>query len=131
MIRLINRLVSFTIVSDLFDWSWLMTDLIERWIFFLSTSLCVFTLPGQSPCTVWWVWHAKQEMLTPRAPDLTFFWGFTLLHGIDRFLTDFAFSRGLYDTWLSDFGVCSFLDNTHNFNMIILKFQHNHVNSLT
>ena len=53
------------------------------WMIFVSTSMCVFTLLDQSPCNVWRVWHAKQEMLTPRAPDLTFFWGFTLLHGLD------------------------------------------------
>ena len=34
---------------------------------------------------VWQVWHTKQEMLTPRAHDLTFYWGFTLLHGLDFF----------------------------------------------
>ena len=28
---------------------------------------------------------AKQEMLTPQAPDLAFFWGFTLLYGLDFF----------------------------------------------
>ena len=54
----------------------------QWWLISLSTSLCVFTLPGESPCNVWRVWHAMHEMLTPRAPDLTFFWGFTLLHGL-------------------------------------------------
>ena len=57
----------------------------QWWQIFLSTSLCVFTLPDQIPCNVWRVRHGKQEMPTPRAPDLTFFWGFTLLHGLDFF----------------------------------------------
>ena len=38
-----------------------------------------------------------------------FFWGFTLLHGLD-FLDQFCLCPLDY-TWLSDFGVCSFLDN--------------------
>ena len=67
----------------------------------------------QTPGNVWWVWHAKQVMLTPQAPDVTFFWGFTLLHGL-AFLPILSLSFALYDAWLSDFTVCSFLDNICN-----------------
>ena len=52
---------------------------------------CVFVLsPDQSPCNVWQVWHVKQEMLTPRVPDLAFFWGFTFCMAW-TFSTDFVF----------------------------------------
>ena len=42
-------------------------------------------------------------MFTPQAPDMTFFWGFTLLHGLD--LPILSLSNGLYNTWLLDFRV--------------------------
>ena len=63
----------------------ILLECFQWWLILLSTSLCVFTLPDQSLCNVWWVWHAKQEMLTPQAPDVTLFWGFILLHGLDFF----------------------------------------------
>ena len=82
----------------------------QWWLIFLSISLCVFTLPDQSPWNVWQVWHAKQEMLTPRTPDLTSFKGSHFcMAGL--FKPILSLSLGLYATWLSDFGVCSFLDN--------------------
>ena len=42
--------------------------------------------------------------------DLTFFWRFTFLHGLD-FLPILSLSHWLYDMCLSNFGVCSFVDN--------------------
>ena len=63
-----------------------------------------FSLPDKSPCKVWQVWHVKQKTLTPWAPDLTFFRGFTLVH--------VWITESVFGPWTrSDFGVCTFLEN--------------------
>ena len=89
---------------------------------FFSTNLCVFTLPDQSSCNIWWVWHARQEMLTPHAPDLIFFWGFTLLHDLDIFFV-FGLSLSLdfmvIYICLSDFKVCFLPDDISTLNVSI------------
>ena len=51
----------------------------------------------------------RHELFTPQAPDVTFFRGFTLLHGFD-ILPILSLSTGLYGIRLLDFGVYSFLD---------------------
>ena len=85
----------------------------QWWLIFLSTtcSLCVSTLPDQSPCNVWWMWHAKQEMLTPRAPDLTFFWGSHFCMA----WTFYQFCLCPWTLWYMLIGFCSlfFLNNNH------------------
>ena len=89
------QLELFSKICDLCD----TYNILEFELIFLSTSRCVF-----------WVWHAKQEMLTPRTTVLTFFWRLTLLHGLDLFWQILSLSLGLYETWLLDFRVCFFLE---------------------
>ena len=71
-----------------------------------ATTSSRYNLPNfwghtSSPCNVWWVSHSTQEMLTPGAPDLTFFWRFTLLHGFDVFNWFCLCSLDFMLRWLS------------------------------
>ena len=84
-VLLILKYLSFQRPKVLWVYDQTSPDIINNVFTFLWTSLCVVTLLYKGPRNVWQVWHAKQEMLTPWAPDLAFFWGFTLLHGSDFF----------------------------------------------